>query len=143
MLRRILINNINEKKNNIAPFQVAVAFQAHDVTRAATAHPHLAVQADATFRVVPRLFQQMLVVFLSENGCLLPAFFILMTRRSRELYDAVFQQVAATLGRPVRHFMSDWEAALAGAAQAVWPAAHISGCWFHFAQAVLRKVIDC
>ena len=117
-----------------------MGFQAHEVTAAAAAHAQLEIQVDGTFRVVPRLFHQLLVIFLNENGCLLPAFFILMTHKSRILYEAVFDRVAAILGQPVRHMMSDWEAALVSAVQAVWPAVHISGCWFHYAQAVLRKV---
>ena len=52
----------------------------------------------------------------------------------------VVGDVAGQLKRPVDLFLADWEAALQAAAEHVWPAAQTTGCWFHFAQAVLRKV---
>ena len=121
-------------------FQVAVVFEADGVVRAAAAEERLELQADGTFRVVPRLFKQLLVVFLGTNGRMLPAFYALMTSRTRRLYEAVFRRIALRLGQPVAKIMADWETALQGAAGAVWPEAQQSGCWFHFAQVVLRKV---
>ena len=124
-------------------FQVAVVFQAERVVEAAAASPRLDIQADGTFRVVPRLFQQLCVIFVSTNGRMLPAYFALMTSRTRGLYEAVFSECARRLGQPAERIMADWETALQGAAAAVWPEAQVNGCWFHYAQAVLRKVSQC
>lgn len=112
---------------------------ASGVVDSVAAHPSLDLQADGTFRVVPRLYQQVLVLFVEANGVVLPAFFVLMTHRTRLLYQMVLLEVSRRLPPPAR-FMSDWERALRGAAAAVWPAMSLSGCWFHFAQAVLRQV---
>ena len=120
--------------------QVAVVFKAQKVVEAAVADQTLNIQVDGTFRVVPRLFHQLLVVFAETNGVIIPAFLALTTSRSQQLYRALLADVAAQFLRPVDHFLADWEAALQVAAQTIWPEAHATGCWFHFAQAVLRKV---
>ena len=61
--------------NLTAVFQVVVILETEGVVRAAAAGERLELQADGTFRVVPRLFKQLLVVFLGTNGRMLPAFY--------------------------------------------------------------------
>ena len=120
--------------------QVAVVFKAKKVVEAAVPSPRLDIKVDGTFRVVPWLFHQLLVVFAETNGVILPALSALTTSRSQQLYRALLGDVAGQLMRPVDRFLADWEAALQAAAEHVWPVAQTTGCWCHFAQAVLRKV---
>lgn len=119
--------------------QAAVGFGVENVIQQALANPGRSLVIDATFRVVPRQFQQLLVVFLETNGTVLPAFFVLMERKTRCLYEAVFAEISRRIPAPAS-VMSDWETALRRAAAVIWPAAQQRGCWFHYSKAVLRQV---
>ncbi|XP_037094634.1 uncharacterized protein LOC119114723 [Pollicipes pollicipes] len=77
---------------------------------------------------------------MGVSGAMLPDVFVLMSCRTRRLYHAVFGEIRRVLGAPVRRFLSDWERALQGAAAAGWPEAVQSGCWFHYAQAIIRQI---
>ncbi|XP_037087264.1 uncharacterized protein LOC119107812 isoform X2 [Pollicipes pollicipes] len=119
--------------------QAAICLAADDVVASAVAHPNLDIQADGTFRMVPRQFHQLLVVFVATDGVILPAFWVLASCRTRDMYGRILAEIGRRLPAPVR-FMSDWERALQAAAAAVWPNSSINGCWFHYAQAVLRQI---
>ena len=94
-------------------------FKAQGVVAAGADSPQLDVQADGTFIVVPNMFHRLFVVFISTSGRMLPAYFVLMTSRTQRLYQAVLERIAGDLGQPIHRFMSDWESAIQGAAEAV------------------------
>lgn len=65
-----------------------------------------------------------------------------MEKRTKEAYKAAFEGWMAAFGRiEPAAIMSDYEEPLRAAARETWPATHIRGCWFHFAQAVLRNAV--
>jgi len=91
------------------------------------------VHFDATFKVVPGLYYQLLTVFAPCGDAAFPVMYALMTRKTRALYRAVF----ATMHNLVPEFvpenvMADFEEA----SQEVFGSVTVSGCWFHYCQAV-------
>lgn len=71
-----------------------------------------------------------------------PLCFILMTRRKKEDYKAVFRAIAAlTPGRQVEEITADFEAAVWSAVCCVLKVP-VKGCWFHWSQAIYRHIVD-
>lgn len=62
-----------------------------------------------------------------------------MTARNTELYKKAFIFMRDGLLLAPAMFMSDFEAAARKAAVFVWPRITLSGCYFHYAQAIRRK----
>ena len=48
---------------------------------------------DSTIRVVPRLYYQLCIVFMSHVDYTFPVFYALMTRKTIELYTAVVEKL--------------------------------------------------
>ena len=68
--------------------------------------------------------------------------FILMSRRQKKDYIAVFRHLRSFLPEPLRlkNVVADFESALRGALGDVFPEVSYTGCFFHWTQAVYRKV---
>jgi hypothetical protein len=98
------------------------------------------IHVDGTFKVVPKLAYQLLTVGYMSNDHFVPALHALMTKKTERLYVAVLeklQAIAPNLSPNI--FVMDFEATLIGAVSQVYPDTQAQGCFFHFAQAVLRK----
>lgn len=63
----------------------------------------------------------------------------MMSSRKKSLYKRVFQFLHDDLFIVPERFTSDYEQAMRCAAQEVWPNIKMSGCTFHYRQAVWRK----
>lgn len=72
----------------------------------------------------------------------MPVAYFLTARRTTAVYKAAIRKYKATFGdvRPTS-VMGDFEESLRAAVREEWPATQLRGCWFHFAQAVLRKAV--
>ena len=99
------------------------------------------IYIDATFKVVPRLFYQLFTLFVNKSGYVFPVVFVLMTSKTTALYSAVFSKLRSMTPNFVPHrVMADFEAASVKGLQTVYGASvSVSGCWFHFAQAIGRR----
>lgn len=105
---------------------------------------------DATFKCVPRrpYFYQMLNVMIYIKGLDLyvPAAWILMTGKSQVLYEYAFQLLIDMCDRKLNpSFISvDFEQALINALKKKFCAPHghavLLGCFFHFKQAIRRRM---
>ena len=74
---------------------------------------------------------------------MVPMAFILMTRRRKADYVAVFQAIKELLTCQrveVEEMQSDFEAAIWSAVKEVFPNVNHQGCNFHWGQAQIRKV---
>lgn len=99
---------------------------------------------DATFKVRPHptLFAQVLNVLADVQGTVLPVLHVVMTSKHQGLYSEILNQLKAFGGDVFnpQQGMSDFEKGLMNALSGAFPGMKITGCRFHFGQAVLRKV---
>ena len=121
---------------------------------------------DGTFKIVRDPMKQLLtihvVVLYEKQRCSIPVCFILMSRRRKidyiaivkEIYDTCVNYVQEESGNPnkypkVSKIMADFEIALWQALRELKSAKKLprnlilKGCYFHFAQATFRKVVEC
>ena len=97
---------------------------------------------DSTFHVVPSLYHQLFTMFVPYADHAFPVLYALMTQKTTELYQAVFQRLheLAPDFHPLQ-VIADFEEAPAAAVRAVFGSdVVISGCWFHYAQALVKRL---
>jgi len=96
---------------------------------------------DATFQTVPKQFYQMFTLFVEIDGFIFPTCYVLMTRKTTQMYTAVFTKIKEMLPDFLPHSVqADFEDASVNAFKSVFGMnVAIHGCWFHFAQAIVRK----
>lgn len=101
---------------------------------------------DGTFKVARAPFLQMCSIhaFIRKgiSAKQVPLCYILMSRRRTVDYTAVFKAVidALPIQPAVTEAILDFEKAAWAGLRACRPNLRIHGCWFHWAQAVYRKV---
>jgi len=96
---------------------------------------------DATFKVVPGLYYQLLTIFASHRDVAFPAVYSLMTRKTQALYQAVFAMVKDLVPAfNTTQVMADFEEASVAAFRQVYGDVSVSGCWFHYCQAIVKRV---
>jgi len=102
---------------------------------------HRDLHIDATFKVVPGLFYQLLTIMIETGDYCFPVCFALMTRKSGTLYVSVFQKIRELVpGFTPLSIMTGYEEALPNALREVFgQQTQISGCFFHYTQAIIRK----
>ena len=99
------------------------------------------VYFDATFKVVPHLYYQLLTVFVPYADSAFPFFFALMSRKTEGLYVKVFDKLKELVPQFVpSDAMADFEEAPVSAFRRVFGDVNVVGCWFHYAQAVIKRV---
>jgi len=99
------------------------------------------MMADATFSTAPRPFSQLFNVMVSYKGTAIPILHVCMTHKSNPLYEGVLvklRQICPSL--EPRVIKTDFESSLMKAVQSSFPGVTLSGCRFHFAQAVFRAI---
>ncbi|KAI6646365.1 hypothetical protein LOD99_9236 [Oopsacas minuta] len=99
-----------------------------------------AINFDATF-FAPKLFCQLLTIFLQEGHHALPAIHILMSKKSESLYDDVLQKVTEFMPdfKP-KLAVGDYERASRNSFRTVFNSIEVSGCLFHFSSAIWKWV---
>ncbi|KRX76126.1 hypothetical protein T06_863, partial [Trichinella sp. T6] len=102
---------------------------------------------DGTFKIVPEWYQQMFTIHVFIAGKLVPLVYCLIVHKDLSTYREIFDNLilkAAALGVVLQPqtVICDFETALIPALQGTFPGVNIQGCYFHFCQAVLRKVTD-
>jgi len=96
---------------------------------------------DATFKVVPRLYYQLLTVFVPYADSAFPIFFALMSRKTEALYVKIFQKMQDLVPQfSPASAMADFEEASVSAFRRVFGDITVTGCWFHFAQSIIKRV---
>ncbi|CAB4404355.1 unnamed protein product [Rhizophagus irregularis] len=104
---------------------------------------------DGTFKMVPTLFQQMYTIHAlvggNNNSRVLPMVYALMTSKSKESYERLFQGLIEfgeendqILIPPV--IISDFEQASINAVQVEFPDSIQKGCFFHLCQNFWKKI---
>ena len=99
------------------------------------------IHFDATFIVVPRLFYQLLTIFIPLKGHTIPAIHILMSSKNEQLYKAVLCSLKDFLPNFNPSIaMCDFEKSSRNTFRSVFPNINLVGCWFHFTKAIYDKV---
>ena len=97
---------------------------------------------DGTFKIVPELFFQLYTIHGSTNaGFIVPCLFVLLPNKTGGTYDRLFDLVKNLRPNmePVT-VMMDFEKAPMNSAEAAFPRAAITGCFYHLSQSVYRKI---
>ena len=100
---------------------------------------------DGTFMVTPRLFHQVYIIHAFKHGQQFPlVYYCLLPGKTQEVYE-VFSILAEEMdylhAQPcIVRATADFEIALINAIKGQFPAVTFKGCFFHFSQAVWRKV---
>ena len=63
-----------------------------------------------------------------------------MSHKKKILYQKIFKFLRDNFKITPRRFMCDYEASLRIAAKTTWNNCEILGCWFHYTQAITRKM---
>jgi hypothetical protein len=104
---------------------------------------------DGTFKTVPTLFRQLYTIHArvggDENSRIMPLVYALMSSKSRECYERLFQDLIdfgneQDLHLQPRFILTDFEQAAINASCIKFPSAQNKGCLFHLAQSVYRKI---
>ena len=99
---------------------------------------------DATFKVVPHPFCQLLVMmtFDPATRVFVPCVYALMTARTEYAYLTVLHEIVVLLNFRFmpRLITVDFEKALVIAVKHEFPSSRLVGCHFHFMQAIDRKL---
>jgi hypothetical protein len=107
---------------------------------------------DGTFKTVPTLFRQLYTIHGRiggiENSRIMPLVYALMSRKTRECYERLFQDLIDFSNEQDIHLqpqfiLTDFEQAAINAANTKFQSAQNKGCLFHLAQSVYRKIQSC
>ncbi|KFD47098.1 hypothetical protein M513_12008 [Trichuris suis] len=103
---------------------------------------------DGTFKTVLSVFYQLYTIHepITTGSCRsFPLVYILMTGKSKTLYECAFEELAAFGGESgvllnPAMVMTDFELGAINACRRVFPNARNAACYFHFAKYVWREV---
>lgn len=95
---------------------------------------------DATFKICPTLFFQVLVVHAIFHGHVFPCMYVIMPDKDQQTYEQIFAVVKDLIdGVAPTTVIADFELGLQNALTSTWPNAEIRGCFFHLSQSIWRK----
>ncbi|XP_077256446.1 uncharacterized protein LOC143894176 isoform X1 [Temnothorax americanus] len=102
------------------------------------------IYVDGTFSVLPRKphIAQLYTVHIRYMDTGIATLFVMSDVRTTTLYDALWDKIielVPQLKQNIKFIMSDFEMAAVKSLNKNFTTAKLTGCWFHFNQAVLRK----
>uniref|UniRef100_A0A914V3P4 MULE transposase domain-containing protein n=1 Tax=Plectus sambesii TaxID=2011161 RepID=A0A914V3P4_9BILA len=95
------------------------------------------IHADGTFKVTPTPFKQLYVLHFEDNEKLYPGAFILLSGKTKSLYDHMLQVMQSLCDFQTTKVVTDFEFQSMQAFGDIM-GVEVEGCFFHFAQAVMR-----
>ena len=103
------------------------------------------IYVDGTFQICPRLFYQIFSLHAFKNGRQFPLVYCLLPGKSRAVYLRaleIIKQKSEDLGYTLApaEVLTDFELAIIQAVELTFPTTEVKGCFFHFAQALNRKI---
>lgn len=100
--------------------------------------------SDGTFSVVPQAFAQLYTIHGNSSGQFLPLVYILTPDRSEKVYRKILRRLKIMNPNVNPKLMLvDYELGFIAAFRKVFPHCTLRGCYFHFRQAVYRKIQKC
>jgi hypothetical protein len=111
-----------------------------------TGHGRCNVFLDCTFKVVPKGFSQLLIVmiFSKAHNYYVPVYYILLQSKKENAYMYALQSVISSSDWAFNasSVTCDFEQALMTAARCQFKKANFIGCYFHWKQAIKRKLTE-
>ena len=103
------------------------------------------IYVDGTFQTCPQLFYQIFTLHSMTYGKQFPFAYCLLPGKSRTIYLRAFElikQKSHELGYIMNPtaFLTDFELAIIQAIELTFPTTEVNGCFFHFTQALNRKI---
>lgn len=97
---------------------------------------------DATFKCCPfGPFKQLLLLYFRYQDKVFPFAYVLMTRKTQRSYQHLFEYINENVcSLKCNTFTSDYEVAMRNALAILFPGTRLVACWFHYSQALKRKV---
>lgn len=137
-----IMQNIYKENITTTDGKSAIIFSTNYLLQALSSATEIYV--DGTFSVLPRKphIAQLYSVHIRYMDMGIATLFILCDVRTITLYDALWDkitQLVPQLEQNIKFIMSDFEMAAVKSLNKKFPRANLTGCWFHFNQAVLRK----
>ena len=102
---------------------------------------------DGTFQKCPKLFYQILTIFALYKDEMIAVAYMVLPDKVQASYEVVLEKLKQLILEQqktimVEEIMCDFEAALLIALAIKFPDAKVKGCWFHFNQAIMRKLFN-
>ena len=102
---------------------------------------------DGTFDKCPKLLKQLLTVHAQYKDELFSCAYCVLPDKDSETYHTIFEKIKEILLQKndeikVKQIMADFEAALVNQLKISFDQAFIKGCWFHFNQAIIRRLFN-
>lgn len=120
-----------------------VAFVSDGTLQRVSKETDVTLLMDGTFRAIPRhlKFRQLYIINVIIKGRCFPLAYILMERKDYDSYMTVLSELKKLLpSMNVVQCMSDYECATRKAILQQFPGVRLSGCYFHYVQAIVK---DC
>lgn len=97
---------------------------------------------DATFSIVPYgCFSQLLIIHVAKFDTVHPFTYVLMSKKSQIAYTHVFKYINNHIfNLTCDTFTTDYEKAMKNALRSCFPSSKLVSCWFHYTQAIRKKV---
>lgn len=97
---------------------------------------------DATFKCCPfGPFNQLLLLHFRYQDKVFPFAYVLMTRKTQRAYQHLLAFIEKNVcSLKCKSFTSDYEIAMRNALAILYPGTRLVACWFHYSQALKRKV---
>ena len=99
------------------------------------------IYMDGTFKISPTIFFQLYTIHGFIRSTSFPLIYALLPNKIKETFTRLLEEVKKLIAEfHPQSFLIDYEMAMYGAIRAVFPEASIRGCFFHFSQALYRKL---
>lgn len=118
-----------------------IVFISDSVLKEVKRHRKVKFLTDGTFKVLPHhiSFRQLYIINVILFDRCYPLAFILTEKKDCATYELIFNRLKLMISNvEVTDCMSDYESATRKAFRNVFPKATISGCYFHYVQAIVK-----
>ncbi|EGZ12607.1 hypothetical protein PHYSODRAFT_337026 [Phytophthora sojae] len=119
---------------------------AHPALKELLLYNSVSLFLDGTFRSVPRGFRQCLILMVDDpaRNLFTPVYFVLCTSQTESMYDDILHLIYRDTGKKLNpaEIVCDFEFSLISSVQTRFPNAEVVGCFFHFKQAIRRRLKD-
>lgn len=105
---------------------------------------HKFFYGDGTFKICPRPFYQVYSLHINISHAdnivnFVPVLYILLANKTQAIYERLFTILRNQFSVIIDLYKCDYELATIQAVKSVYPSVKVTGCYFHYWKAVLKK----